>query len=194
MTIRRFHVYVWRLLIFRWILYKGDISIKRTLLSCTNGVHFIEIPLSHLKRHIKFNQRYYSTHYQFLFSKFLKYRNWWGEGEFLPKRTYLGRGGAQKRTRANKWRRRGSKLGKLERTYFSNVPLWNLTRFTFLVQKNSLWSEIPLSIISDWKVFSVEFVRIWSIRGETLHGTRVGDLINCFKEWIWQNSFYIYLS
>ena len=79
-----------------------------------------------------------------------------------------------------------SKLGNLEQTYFLNVPLWNLTRFTFLVQKNSLWSEIPRSIIPDWQDFSVEFVKIWSIRAEMLHGTRVGHLINCFKEWIWQ--------
>ena len=51
-------VYFWRLLIFRWTLYKADISIKRTLLSCTNGVHFIKIPLWLLKRHVEFNQRY----------------------------------------------------------------------------------------------------------------------------------------
>ena len=98
----------------------------------------------------------------------------------------LGERGAPKRTRANKWGGRGSKLGKLEWMYFSNVPLWNLTRFTFLVQKNSLWSEIPESIIPDWKVFSVEFVKIWSIRVEMLHGTRVGHLINCFKDSIYK--------
>ena len=33
-------------------LYKKDISIKRTLLPCTNGFHFIEIPLRLLKRHV----------------------------------------------------------------------------------------------------------------------------------------------
>ena len=104
----------------------------------------------------------------------------------------LGERGAQKRTRANKWGGRGSKLGKLEWMYFSNVPLWNLTRFTFLVQKNSLWSEVPWSIIPDWKVFSVEFERICLIRVEMLHDARVGHLINCFKEWIWQNCFYIF--
>ena len=65
MTDNGFHVYLWRLLIFRLILYKGDISIKRTLLSCTNNVHLIEIPLWLLKRHVEFNQRYYSTRYFF---------------------------------------------------------------------------------------------------------------------------------
>ena len=89
MTDNGFHVYFWRLLIFRLILYKGDISIKRTLLSCTNNVHLIEIPLWLLKRHVEFSQRHYSTNYEFLFSKFLKHRNWGGEGEFYPKRTYL---------------------------------------------------------------------------------------------------------
>ena len=44
-----FWSYFWRLLIFRWTLYKAESSIKRTLLSCTNGVHFIEIPLWLLK-------------------------------------------------------------------------------------------------------------------------------------------------
>ena len=34
---------------------KQTISIKRTHLSCTNGVHFIEIALSLLKRHVEFN-------------------------------------------------------------------------------------------------------------------------------------------
>ena len=34
-------------------------AIKRTLLSCTSGVHFIEIPLCLLKRYVDFNQRYY---------------------------------------------------------------------------------------------------------------------------------------
>ena len=33
-----------------------------------------------------------------------------------------GRGGAPKRTRANKWEE-GSKLGSLERTYFFKVPI-----------------------------------------------------------------------
>ena len=44
-----FWSYFWRLLIFRWTLYKAESSIKRTLLSCTNGVYFIEIPLWLLK-------------------------------------------------------------------------------------------------------------------------------------------------
>ena len=51
-------VYFWRLLIFRWTLYKVDLSIKRTLLSCTIGVHFMEISLWLLERHVEFNQRY----------------------------------------------------------------------------------------------------------------------------------------
>ena len=46
-------VYFWTyfsgLQIFRWTLYKAEISIKRTLFSCTNGAHFIEIPLWLLK-------------------------------------------------------------------------------------------------------------------------------------------------
>ena len=102
------------------------------------------------------------------------------------KRTLQGGGGvgAGKWTRANKGGGEGSKLENLQQTYFLNDHLWNLTRFTFLVQKTSLWSEIPWSVIPDWKFFSVEFVRIWSIRVEMLHGTRVGHLINCFKEWI----------
>ena len=52
-------VYMWRLLIFRWTLFKTDISIKRTLLSCTNSVHFIGTSLQLLKRHVEFNQRYW---------------------------------------------------------------------------------------------------------------------------------------
>ena len=41
-TDSEFHVYFWRLLICRWTLYKADISMKRALMSCANGVHFIE--------------------------------------------------------------------------------------------------------------------------------------------------------
>ena len=67
-------------LIFRWTLNKVDISLKRTLLSSTNVVHFIEIPLLLLKRHIEFKNA--SAHYWFLFTKFHKYRNLGGEGEF----------------------------------------------------------------------------------------------------------------
>ena len=52
-------VYMWRLLIFRWTLFKTDISIKRTLLLCTNSVHFIGTSLQLLKRHVEFNQRYW---------------------------------------------------------------------------------------------------------------------------------------
>ena len=109
-------------------------------------------------------------------------------------RTLGGGGGVLEDEKGQTRGKGGSKLGILEWTYFLTVPLWNLTCFTFLVQKNCLWSEIPGSIIPGWKVFSVEFVKIWSIRVEMLHSTRVGHLINCFKEWIWQNSCYIYLS
>ena len=98
----------------------------------------------------------------------------------------LGGGGCSKTKKGKQGGRGRSKLGNLEQTYFLTVPLWKLTRFTFLVQKNSLWSEIPESIIPDWKVFSVEFVKIWSIRVEMLHGTRVGHLINCFKDSIYK--------
>ena len=45
-----FHVYFWRLQFLRWTLCKVDISIKRTLLSCTDGIHFLKIPLGLLKR------------------------------------------------------------------------------------------------------------------------------------------------
>ena len=91
------------------------------------------------------------------------------------KRT-LGGGGVLENEKGQTRGEEGSKLGNLERTYFLTVPLWNLTRSIFLLQKRSLWSEIPGSIIPDWKVFSVEFVKIWSIRVEMLHGTLVGHL------------------
>ena len=51
MTDSGFHVYFWRLQIFRWTIYETDIFIKRTLLPLTNGVQFIDIPLWLLKRH-----------------------------------------------------------------------------------------------------------------------------------------------
>ena len=57
MTDSGFHIYFWKLLVFWRTLYKVDISIKQTLLSCTSGVHFIEIPLWVLKRQVEFNQR-----------------------------------------------------------------------------------------------------------------------------------------
>ena len=31
-------------------------------------------------------------------------------------------------------------------------------------------------------IFSAEFVRMWSIREEVFHVTRVGQVIDCFKE------------
>ena len=79
-------------------------SVVRSLLSCSNGVHFIQIPLWLLKRHVEFNQRYqYSLLIYFLkISQVQKLR---GEGEFQLKRTYLERGwgvASQRRTRANK--------------------------------------------------------------------------------------------
>ena len=44
-----------------------SLAIKPTLLLCTNDVHFIEIPLRLLKRHVEFNQRYwYSSLISFL--------------------------------------------------------------------------------------------------------------------------------
>ena len=109
MTDSGFHVYFWRLLIFRWTLYKADISIKRTLLSCTSGVHlrfhcgFLKDMLSSIKDT--------STHYWFLFSKFHNYRNWGGEESSSQNERTLGGGGktrggvgvgARKQTRANK--------------------------------------------------------------------------------------------
>ena len=138
MTNSGFHVYFWRLLIFRWILYKADISIKRTLLSCTNGVHFIEIPL------------------------------------------WLGGRGCSK---TNKGKQAGSGAEVKTRESWANVLFeCSLMEFTKNCAKNSLWSEIPRSIIPELKVFSVEFVRVWSIRVGMLHVTRVGNFINCFKE------------
>ena len=73
------------------------------------------------------------------------------------------------------------------------LHLWSLTRFTFLVQKISWWSEIAELIIPDWKIFSVESVRIWSIKAEVLHETCAGHVINYFKEWIWQISLYLFI-
>ena len=75
-------------------------AIKRTLLSCTSGVHFIEIPLCLLKRYVEFNHRYYG--------------GVGGGGR-------VGRRSARKRTRMNKGGG-GSKFGNLERPYFLNVP------------------------------------------------------------------------
>ena len=44
-----------------------SLAIKPTLLLCINDVHFIEIPLRLLKRHVEFNQRYwYSSLISFL--------------------------------------------------------------------------------------------------------------------------------
>ena len=63
-----------------------SLAIKPTLLLCTNDVHFIEIPLRLLKRHVEFNQRYW---YSSLIS-------------FLGGGGGRGDGGARKRTRKNK--------------------------------------------------------------------------------------------
>ena len=32
------------------------------------------------------------------------------------------------------------------------------------------------------KIFSAEFVRMWAIREEVLHVTRVGQVMNCFRK------------
>ena len=73
-----------------------------------------------------------------------------------------------------------------------NTLLWlfNLARFTFLAQKISWWSQ---PIKPDWKIFSEEFARMWSIREQVLHVIRVGQVFNCFKENIWQNSWYLFI-
>ena len=105
-----------------------------------------------------------------------------------------GRGRCSKTYKGKQVGREGVKTREAWANILFECPLMEFNSFHFSCTKNSLWSEIPRSITPDWKVFSVEFVRIWSIRVETLHGTRVGDLINCFKDWIWQNSFYVYLS
>ena len=57
-----FNVYFWRLLIFRWTLYKADISIKGILFPCTNGVQFTEIPCHFLKYTLS-STKDTSTHY-----------------------------------------------------------------------------------------------------------------------------------
>ena len=93
-----FHVYFWRLLIFRWTLYKAEISIKRTVISCTNSVHFIEIPLWLLVLIINlFSLNFTSTEI---------------EGERVNSRQ-------NKRTLAEG---KGCQLGNFERTYLLNVP------------------------------------------------------------------------
>ena len=38
------------------------------------------------------------------------------------------------------------------------------------------------NILPDFKIFSAEFVRMWSIREDVLHVTRVGQVINCVKK------------
>ena len=79
-----------------------SLAIKPTLLLCTNDVHFIEIPLRLLKRHVEFNQRYW---YSSLIS-------------FLG-----GRGGGGMGVLENEQgRTRVEGGGNLERTYFLNVP------------------------------------------------------------------------
>ena len=62
-----------------------SLAIKPTLLLCINDVHFIEIPLRLLKRHVEFNQRYW-------YSSLISFLGGGGRGD----------GGAQKRTRKNK--------------------------------------------------------------------------------------------
>ena len=70
--------------------------------------------------------------------------------------------------------------------------LQNLNSFTFLAPKIPWWSENPESVILDWKTFSVESVRLWSIREEVLHvaheghfGSRISTYwyLNCLLDY-----------
>ena len=60
------------------------------LLSCTNGAHFIKIPLWLVNIYVEFNQRYWYS--LFFISKFRKHRNCGGVGKFQSKQMYLCRG------------------------------------------------------------------------------------------------------
>ena len=53
-----------RPLIFRWTLYQADISIKQTLQSCTNGVHFTEIFSNWGLPHARLNSHYVAWSYE----------------------------------------------------------------------------------------------------------------------------------
>ena len=105
---------------FRWILYKAGISIKRTLLPCTNGVHFIEIPQSFLKdtwlqpKILVLIINFFSLNFTSIEIQEERVNSSQNE------RT-LGEGVGRKRTRAKKGVG-GSKLGNLEEAYFLNVP------------------------------------------------------------------------
>ena len=79
-----------------------SLAIKPTLLLCTNDVHFIEIPLRLLKRHVEFNQRYW-------YSSLISFLGGGGEGGW----------GCSKTNKEEQGWRGG---GNLERTYFLNVP------------------------------------------------------------------------
>ena len=104
-----FHVYLWRLLIFWRTLYKADISIKRTFLSCTNGAHFIEIPLWLLKRHVEFKQTLVLIINFFSLNFTIIEIEWVRVSSSQNKHTLGGRGGGgyRKWTRANKGEERG---------------------------------------------------------------------------------------
>ena len=47
-----------------------------------------------------------------------------------------------------------------------------------------------MSITLLCEIFSLEFVRIWSISVEELHVVRVACLIICSREYLWQNNLY----
>ena len=68
-------------------------------------------------------------------------------------------------------------------------PLSIITKHSIL----DVAAALDPPLIPDCKIFSVEFVRMWSIREEVLHVKRVGQLINCFKENIWQN-WYLFMK
>ena len=67
MTESGFHVYFWRLPIFKWTLYKAGTFVFH---QC-NGVHFIEIALCGFLKDKLGSIKDTNIHYYFLFSKFL---------------------------------------------------------------------------------------------------------------------------
>ena len=95
-------------------IYKKGVSIKRTLLPCTNGFHFAETPL--------WLQRKILVLISFLSLNFSSIEI---EGERVSssqnERTLWG-GGGSKMNKDEKEGERGSNLGDFERTYFLNIP------------------------------------------------------------------------
>ena len=138
MTDSGFHVYFWRLLIFRWTLYKADISIKRTLLSCTNGVHFIEIPLWFLKRHVLIN----------LFSvNFTSIETEWERGSSSQNERTLRGGGVVENEQG--WTRghRRSKSGILSELTFWMSPINSHSGIlVFQTQLLAKWGNHPFDV------------------------------------------------